>query len=92
MPYRLDKNGRSGGVIVYVREDVPSRELTSHIVTDNFEGIFLEINLKKTKWLLFGGYNYHKSNIGNFLGKLGPSLDHYMTKFDNFLILGEFNA
>ena len=92
MPYRLDKNSTSGGVIIYVREDIPSRELKYFTEINDIEGIFIEINLRKTKWLLFGGYNYNKSNIENFLGKLGPMLDHYMFNFDNFLLLGDFNS
>ena len=56
------------------------------------EGIFLELNLRKVKWLLFGGYNHKKSNIIFFLKELGPLLDHYMAKFDHLLILGDFNS
>ena len=82
MPYRLDKNGASGGVMIYVREDIPSRELIYHAPINNIEGVFLELNLRKIKWLLFGGYNYNKSDIGNFLSKLEPILDHYMGVFD----------
>ena len=68
------------------------RELTTLPPSSNFEGIFLEINLKKTKWLVFGGYNNNKLNIDNFLGNLGTNLDHLMPKFDNFLQLGDFNS
>ena len=92
LPYRLDKNAASGGVIIYVREDIPSRELSFVNGNYNIEGIFIEINLRKTKWLLFGGYNYNKLNINNFLGQLGPMLNHFMSKFDNFLLLGDFNS
>ena len=50
LPYRLDKNASSGGVLIYIREDIPCRELTNHdIENNNIEGIFLEINLRKTK-------------------------------------------
>ena len=31
-------------------------------------------------------------NIDNYLSFLGPALDHYMSKYDNFLLLGDFNA
>ena len=55
-------------------------------------GIFLEINLRKSKWLLFGGYNYNKGNIDTFLGNVGPILDRYMTTLGHFLLLGEFNS
>ena len=93
LPYRIDRDaGCGGGVLIYVREDIPCRELTKHTIYNNIEGIFLEINLRKTKWLLFGGYNHNKSNITNFLSNLGPILDHHMSKFDNILLLGDFNS
>ena len=55
-PFRLDRNKFGGGVLIYVREDIPCKKLTKHILPDDIEGIFVEINLRKTKWLLFGGY------------------------------------
>mgnify|MGYP003709007651 CR=1 FL=1 len=58
LPYRFNRDRRGdkgGGVFSYVREDIPCRELKSHKIPDNFEGIFLEINLRKIKWLFFGG-------------------------------------
>ena len=54
--------------------------------------IFLEVNLRKSKWLVFGGYNNNKLNTDIFLSKLGPILDHYLPKFDNFLLQGDFNS
>ena len=92
LPYRLDKNASSGGVIIYIREDIPARELTYCTIPKIIEGIFLEINLRKTKWLLFGGYNNIKSNIGHFLDNLGAILDQYMCKYENILLLGDFNS
>ena len=56
------------------------------------EGIFLEINLRKTKWLFFAGYNNCKPNIGNFLRSIGPTLDYYMCRLENFILLGDFNS
>ena len=35
-----------GGGIIYVREDIPSREMKAHPAAINFEGIFFEINRK----------------------------------------------
>ena len=84
LPYRCDRNEKGGGVMIYVREDIHCRKLTTLPPSSNFEGIFLEINLRKTKWLVLGGYNNNKLNIDNFLGNLGPNLDH------NFLLLGDF--
>ena len=53
-PYRLDRNRFGGGVMIYVREDIPSRPLHKHKFKKEIEGLFVEINLRKTKLLFFG--------------------------------------
>ena len=92
IPFRLDRTADGGGVIIYVREDIPCRLLNSHKTIEKLEGIFIEINLRKNKWLLFGGYNPKKENIANFLTYLSPIMDHYIGKYDNILLLGDFNS
>ena len=67
-PFRFDRNGHGDGVTIYVREDIPCK-LLKKSNAENFEGIFLEINLRKSKWPLFGGYNPKKDNISNFLNQ-----------------------
>ena len=32
-PYRLDRNREGGGVLIYVREDIPSKQLSKHTFT-----------------------------------------------------------
>ena len=90
--FRRDRNKYGGGILVYVREDIPCREITGQNPTNDLEGVTLEINLRKIKWLIFGGYNYTKSNIGTFLSMLGPLLDTNMSRLENFIILGDFNC
>ena len=92
LAYRFDRNINGGGVVIYIREDILCKELTTHPFSSDIEGIFLEVNLRKSKWLVFGGYNNNKLNTDIFLSKLGPILDHYLPKFDNFLLLGDFNS
>ena len=53
-PYRLDRNRNGGGVIIYVREDIPSKELTKFNmpVSDEYgplEWIFVELRVKNAK-------------------------------------------
>ena len=43
-PYRLDRNSVGGGILVYVREDIPFKLISVNF--QNCEGFFLEINLK----------------------------------------------
>ena len=60
-PYRLDRNRSWGGVIIYIREDIPSKELRFFNISENVEGIFVEINLFKAKWLVVCGYHHPSS-------------------------------
>ena len=54
MPYRCDRNRLGRGVIVYVRDDISNKHLIKHKLPEDIEGIFVEVNLRKTKWLIFG--------------------------------------
>ena len=92
LPFRQDRNSNGGGVIICVREDIPCKMLSKHNTPDDFEGIFLELNLRKVKCFLFGGYNPHKDNISNFVRHLGPIVDTFLSTYDNPLLLGDFNS
>ena len=54
-PFRLDRNKEGGGVLVYVSDLIPCNQVNFLSRPDDIEVIFLEINLRKTKWLLMGG-------------------------------------
>ena len=41
MPYRLDRNRNGGGIIIYVREHIPSKILEKHKLTQDVEGSLL---------------------------------------------------
>ena len=56
-PYRFDRNRNGGGVLIYVPEDIQSKPLMGHKLPHDIEGIFVELNLRKNKWLLFGSTN-----------------------------------
>ena len=93
LPFRLDQTRNRGGILIYVRENILCREVRYFNTNDNvFEGICLELNFRKSKWLLFGGYNPSKNDIDAFLDTLSPILDHHMTKYENFILLGDFNS
>ena len=90
-PFRLDRNRFGGGAIIYVREDIPCKQLTKHILPDNLEGIVVEINVGKTKWLLFGGYRPPRQQAEYFLKHVNYALDTYRQTFDKFLLARDFN-
>ena len=47
LPFRRDRNALGGGVMIFVREDIPVKEVFCDNVALNIEGIFVEINLRK---------------------------------------------
>ena len=66
--------------------------MISKIPSNNFDGLFIELNFHKKKSLICYTYNAHKSNISNHLIYLGEKLDIPMSEYDNFLIVGDFNS
>ena len=91
VPFVLDQNRSGGKFLTYVREDIPCKQLTKHIIPDNIEEIFIHINLRKTKWLLFGRYCPPQKQAKYFLTHVNYVLDTYRRSFNKFLLAGEFN-
>ena len=54
-PIRLDRDCHGDGILFYTRNDLPCSELKSHKLPKDVEGIFLEITIRKSKWLIMGG-------------------------------------
>ena len=56
-PFRLDRNQNGGGLLLYVREDIPCKILKEYTPEKPIENLFLEINLRSRKWFLSCSYN-----------------------------------
>ena len=90
-PFRLDRNANGGGLLVYVRSDIPSHRLNSFKFSDDIECISFEINLRKKKWVLFSAYQPPNQSQDYLFENLGRALDHYSEHFENFMFIGDFN-
>ena len=88
--YRLDRNEHGGGILVYVREDIPSKLIPMQ--NSLIEGLFIELNLKSTKWLVSCSYNPHLSLISEHVSIIGKNLDFFSTDYDNIFLMGDLNA
>ena len=75
-PKIFDRNGRGGGILLYIREDIPVRLPTTSLPKD-FEEFFVELNLRKKKILMCCSYSHAKSN--NLLILVLPG-DHWIAK------------
>ena len=88
-PYRFNRNCQGGSTMLYVKENMPSKLLS--IENQPIEGFYIEINLRKKKWLLCGKYNPHRNNIGNHLDSLSKNLALYSSAYDNYIVICHFN-
>ena len=73
-PYRSDRNSIGGGILVYVREDIPSK-LTS-VNFQNREGFFQEINLRKKKCIIEFSYNPYVGSISHHIDSMGTKTSY----------------
>ena len=91
-PYRLDRCSDGGGILLHIKDDISSRWLTDHRLTDNAECLFNQINMRNKKWLLCCLYNLHRNNISNLISHLSKGLNNYRSHYENILFLGDFNS
>ena len=63
----------SGGLLVFIREDILCSILNIKQLT--LEALFIEINLRKIKWLLCCPYNPYKNLIVAYLREILVALD-----------------
>ena len=90
-PFRLDRNQNGGGLLLYVREDIPCKILKEYTPEKPIEIFFVEINLRLRKWLLSCSYNPNTNLITDPLHCIGRRIDFYSSKYDNFIVLGDLN-
>ena len=71
-PYRLDRDSKGGGIMLYIRADIPSNLFA--LEDKLIESLFMELNLQSTKILINCSYNPHKSEIKKHWTALRNSL------------------
>ena len=87
--HKLDRNGNGGGILVFIREEIPVKFIETKM---RIEGFVVELNLKRKKWLLCCSYNPKFSIISFHAIKLGENLGTLTSKYDNIILLGDFNT
>ena len=66
-PSRLDRNSSGGVIVLFVREEIPSKLLSEYKPNSSVEKIFIEINLRSNKWLISCSYNPHLILLNNHI-------------------------
>ena len=90
-PYRLDRNCKVGSIILYVREDIPSKLINSSCIDHDKEYFLVELNLRKQEWLIIWNYDPHKTMINGYLEYISKEIDSH-SKYDFILLLRDFNS
>ena len=90
-PFRIDKNRSGGRAMIYVRDVIPSKLLTKHLFPNDIEGLLVELNFRKCKWLLLGTYHSPSQSDRYFFENLHKALGVY-SYYDKTLLTGDFNA
>ena len=87
-PFRKDRNRNGGGILVFIRDNIPCKELQI-IFFNEFEVLFVEIYLSHSKWLFVACYH---PLLPHFFRKLRNQIDFYSKTYDNFFIAGDFKC
>ena len=91
-PIRADRDRHGGGLLLYIKEGVPAREVSLEQSTaKEIEAKAIEINLHKIKWLLIGIYRPPSLSKTFLLEEMCKNLENFCTKYENFTIIGDFN-
>ena len=88
-PLRRDRNANGGGLLTYVRSDIPCQRLDFQ--TSLVETLTMEIVLNKTKWVVASVYKPPKVTDYQFQSEMEPLLERLTSLYDRILVLGDMN-
>ena len=91
-PFCFDRIKDGGGILVYIREDIPSKLLNISYIVSDIEYRGIEVNVRKVNGLLFARTTHIKIYIWNYLENLGYVLNRNLFQYEKFLCIGDFNS
>ena len=89
-PFRLNRDSNGGDIMLFIREDIPAKLIFTEVSPN--EGFYVEINLRKQKWLICCSYNPNRHNISKHVDALRNIIDLFSSNYENVLLMGDFNA
>ena len=73
-----------------IRNDIPAKVISRD--GRPIESFYVQLNFQKKKWLLIFPWNPKHSSIESHLDSVSNSIDSLSSKYDNFILLGDFNS
>ena len=91
--FRQDNTSSSGGLIIYVRSDIPHRRLNNAEFNDNgVESLCIELTIGKTKTVLSCVYKHPKVKHVVFKETMGKMVDHLLQSYSDLVFWGDMNS
>ena len=91
-PFRRDRNKNCGGLLTFVRDGIPVKEICSHTFPHEIEVIVIELIVKKQKWLLLNLYRPPSQCSKFFFNGIEKGLDFYSNKYQKFILIEDLNC
>ena len=88
--YRKDRNQNGGGLLIYINNDITTRQRPDLEFKD-IECISVELCIGKTKWLMMGAYKHPSLKPDVFSSNFQTTMDKIYTSYQNVILLGDLN-
>ena len=79
--FRIDCNKFGGGLILFVKENIPCKVLNTFRFSEECE---IDFSILNKKWLLLGIYNPPLQNEALFVEQIKGALNTYSTTYEIF--------
>ena len=89
--FRNDRNCSDGGLIAYVRSNLPARRRPDLELELPIETIVLDVTVNNRKWAIVGVYRPPSMDNKLFTDLITKGMDRITTKFDNIVLAGDLN-
>ena len=92
-PFRADRNRNGGGLIAYIRSDIPCRRRYDIEMSfyEHIECIALETTIRKEKWLFLGFYKPPRIKDHSLIQSLENVINTFHAEFKCMYFLGDSN-
>ena len=91
-PFHRNRKKNGGGVMIFVRDDIPSKEIKVSFLPSDGECLFIELNIRKVKWLVVGCYHPPSQNDDYYFCNLNKVLDSLNSNYEKFSLIRDFNS
>ena len=88
---RQDKRSNSGGLLVYISNDIPYSFGNISICNDDIECISIELNISDEKVLLLCMYKNPRMDPVNFKKYFEETCEKICSSYENMIVIGDLN-